>query len=189
MAVTEADIPSEAPAAGIAQAPAGIAPEPAEATGMVWRADEETPAAASIPVESPPVAVPGESAGDTLVALTIEEERPAEETLVEAASEEPAVPVDPAPRTDAALPQGSGKEGPWVINLLSDPNEAAVGQFAAKARDRGVPVEQNRAEVKGRVFWRVQLTGFATAKDAQTHAEEVKEKLRLKDVWIFKYRG
>jgi hypothetical protein len=224
MAVTEADIPSEAPAAGIAQAPAGvgIAPEPAEATGIVWRADEETPAAASIPVESPPVAVPGESAGDTLVALTIEEERPAEETPVEgftsvesqpvtmpggstdettvalnsveeapveAFKGEPALPVVPAPATDAALPQGSGKEGPWVINLLSDPNEAAVGQFAARARDRGVPVEQNRAEVKGRVFWRVQLTGFATAKEAQTHAEEVKEKLRLKDVWIFKQQG
>jgi hypothetical protein len=222
MAVTETDIPSEAPAAGIAQAPADIAPESAEATGMVSRVDEETPAAELTPVESPPVVIPGESAGDDTVAPNLMEETPVEERPVEGSTSvesepvtmpggstddatvalnsveekpdeafkgEPAVPVVPAPATDAALAQGSGKEGTWVINLLSDPNEAAVGQFAARARDRGVPVEQNRAEVKGRVFWRVQLTGFATAKEAQIHAEAVKEKLRLKDVWIFKYRG
>jgi hypothetical protein len=184
MPVTEADIPSEAPAAGIARPQADGAPGSAEATGMVRRADEETPAAVSTPVESQPVTVLNEAAGDTTVALD-----PVEETPVEASQGETALPVTSALATDAGLPQGNGKEGPWVINLLSDPNEAAVGRFAARARDRGVPVEQNRAEVNGRVFWRVQLTGFATAKQAQTHAEEVKEKLHLKDVWIFKQEG
>jgi hypothetical protein len=114
---------------------------------------------------------------------------PVEEAPVESSQGEPVIPVTAALATDAGLPQGSGKEGPWVINLLSDPNEAAVGRFAARARERGVPVEQSRAEVNGRMFWRVQLTGFATAKEAQTHAEEVKEKLRLKDIWIFKQEG
>jgi hypothetical protein len=76
-----------------------------------------------------------------------------------------------------------------VINLLSDPNEGLAERFAARARDSGVPVEQNRIEMKGRIYWRVQITGFDTARDAQTHANEVKEKLHLKDVWIFKHQG
>ena len=189
VAVTDADIPSEAPAAGIAQPPAGSVPESAETTGMVRRADAETPAAADAPIESQPVAVISESAGATPLLLNSEEERPTEETLVEASSEAPAVPVTSIPATDASPPQESGKEGPWVINLLSDPNEKLAERFTARARDHGVPVEQNRTEVKGRVYWRVQITGFETASEAQTHAEVVKEKLRLKDVWIFKHRG
>ena len=76
-----------------------------------------------------------------------------------------------------------------MINLLSDPNKALAERFAARARDRGVPVEENRSEVKGRVFWRVQITGFGTMSEARAHAEEVKTKLRLKDVWIFKQQG
>jgi hypothetical protein len=72
MAVTEADIPSEAPAAG-------IAPESAETTGMVRRTDEETPVAASTPAESPPVVMPGESAGDNTVAPNLAEEASVEE--------------------------------------------------------------------------------------------------------------
>ena len=183
-AVTEAGIFSEAPAAGIARPPADVAPESVETTGRVRRGVVETPAAASTPVASQPVAMPSGAAGDTTVA-----QDSVEETPIETPKAEPAMPVTSALATDAVLAQRSGKKGPWVINLLSDPNKAVVGRFAASARDRGVPVEQNQAEVKGRMFWRVQLTGFATAKEAQTHAEEVKEKLRLNEVWIFRQRG
>jgi hypothetical protein len=35
----------------------------------------------------------------------------------------------------------------------------------------------------------VQITGFETWSEARTHAEEVKEKLNLNDVWIFKQQG
>ena len=76
-----------------------------------------------------------------------------------------------------------------MINLLSDPNKALAERFADSARDHGVPVEQNRNEVKGRVFWRVQITGFATMSEALSHAEEVKARLGLKNVWVFKEQG
>jgi len=184
--ITEADIPSEAPAAGgVSQPPAEIAPASAKSGGRISRTDEEAPRATSTPVDSRSAIAPGESAGDATLALYSMEERP-----VEASREKPALPpATPATATEANPPQAGINEGRWVINLLSDPNEALVERFAAKARDHGVSVEQNRTEVKGRVFWRVQITGFETASEAQAHAEEIKAKLHLKDVWIFKEQG
>jgi uncharacterized coiled-coil protein SlyX len=76
--------------------------------------------------------------------------------------------------------------GAWVINLLSSPNKAAVERFAGQARAQDIAVEQRRVRVKGREFWRVQVSGFATANAARYYAESAKAKLGLKDVWIFK---
>jgi len=179
MMSTEVDIPSEAPAAGVARLPARTTPDTAETAGRVMRTDEETPATEFTPVESQPVAQRGKSADDARLALHSVEEMP-----VEASSGEPATTT-----ANANPPKTSLKEGRWVINLLSDPNKALTERFADRARDRGVPVEENRSEVKGRVFWRVQITGFGTMSEARAHAEEVKAKLRLKDVWIFKQPG
>jgi hypothetical protein len=183
--VTEAVIPSEAPAAGIARRPAAdSATNLAETTGVVRREGEPTPAMATTQIEPVPVIAPGAPAGSTALALHFAEDSP-----VTASSGKPADPRPPVPAMHANPPQGSGKAAPWVINLLSDPNEALAEEFAASARDRGITVEQNRTEVKGRVYWRVQITGFETAGEARARAETVKEKLRLKDVWIFKQQG
>jgi len=181
MIATDADIPSEAPAAGIARLPARTTPASTGTAGRVKRADEETPATVFTPVETQPVFQHSKSTGDTRLALHSVEEIP-----IEASSGEPATSATAA---DAKPPKTGLKEGRWVINLLSDPNKALAERFAARARDRGVPVEENRSEVKGRVFWRVQITGFGTMSEARAHADEVKTKLRLKDVWIFKQQG
>jgi hypothetical protein len=181
MVATVADIPFEAPAAGIALPPARTTPASTETAGRVKRADEEAPAIAFTPVESQTVVQPGKSDGEAKLALHSVEDVPTEASRGE--------PVTLATAADANPPKSSLKEGRWVINLLSDPNKALAGRFADRARERGVPVEQTRSEVKGRVFWRVQLTGFETASEARAHADEVKAKLRLKDVWIFKQQG
>jgi uncharacterized Zn finger protein len=73
-----------------------------------------------------------------------------------------------------------------VINLISSQDKAAVDRFAARARTKGIPAELVKAEVKGRDFWRAQLTGFASRDAARAYAGPAKEKLRLKDVWIFR---
>lgn len=78
------------------------------------------------------------------------------------------------------------KHGPWVINLMSSPNKSDADRFADKARKQGIPVEQNTIRLKDREFFRVQLTGFQTEKQAEHNAGPVKDKLGLKDVWIFK---
>jgi septal ring-binding cell division protein DamX len=87
--------------------------------------------------------------------------------------------------------EASGKpdtldSGAWVINLMSSPNKSDADRFAENARKLGVQVEQSSASVNGREFFRVQLTGFATEKDARANAGPVQERLGLKDAWIFK---
>ena len=181
MVSTVADIPSEAPAAGVVLPPARTTPASTGTAGQVKRADEETPATAFTPVESKPVVQHGKSTGDAGLALHSVEDIP-----IEASRGEPAIPATAA---DANPPQTNLNEGRWVINLLSDPNKALAERFADRAREQGIPVEQTHSEVEGRVFWRVQITGFETAREARIHADEIKAKLRLKDVWIFKQQG
>jgi hypothetical protein len=62
----------------------------------------------------------------------------------------------------------------------------AVDRFAGQARLHDIAVELHRVTVKGREFWRVRVTGFATAKEARSDGELTQKKLGLKDVWIFK---
>jgi hypothetical protein len=82
--------------------------------------------------------------------------------------------------------QAAGKRGSWVINLLSSPRKSDADRFADIARKRGIAVEQTTIMLKGREFFRVQITGFLTEKQAEESARPVKDKLGLKDVWIFK---
>ena len=82
--------------------------------------------------------------------------------------------------------QDAEKRGPWVVNLMSSPRKSDADRFADKARKQGIPVEQVTIRLKGREFFRVQLTGFLTQKQAEESARPVKDKLGLKDVWIFK---
>ena len=82
--------------------------------------------------------------------------------------------------------QLAGKSGPWVINLLSSPSKSDADRFAEKARKQGIPVEQTSVRLENREFFRVQLTGFLSEKQARESAGSVREQLGLKDVWIFK---
>jgi hypothetical protein len=112
-------------------------------------------------------------------------------TLAATQSEIPAAPATQAttqPGIPAVppIPAATAAAGPWVINLASSPYKSAADQFAARARTKGIPAELVKAEVKGRDYWRVQLTGFASKDAARTYAGPAKEKLGLKDVWIFR---
>lgn len=82
-------------------------------------------------------------------------------------------------------PAGSvGTGDPWVINLVSSTRKADADRFEEKARSRDIKTEQQLVTIKGQQYWRVQITGFATAKEARTYADSARDKLGLKDVWI-----
>jgi hypothetical protein len=80
----------------------------------------------------------------------------------------------------------SPDSGPWVINLLSSRNKRDTDKLAGLAATHGVPVVQNRAIVKGKEYWRLQVTGFRNATEAKNYAIPVKKKLGIKDVWVFR---
>jgi hypothetical protein len=189
MSFARSSLPSEAPAAGITKPSADNVPDTAglddittELTGIITTIDDKRTSAAS----QHQTVLSGLSDDATVTQHSVDE------LPIEASLGEPDDSPAPAPPVTAANvnpPQERLTGGRWVINLLSDPNEALAERFAAKARDHGVSVEQNRTEVKGRVYWRVQITGFQTAHEARAHAEEIKAKLNLKDAWIFKEQG
>lgn len=129
------------------------------------------------------------------------QETPAEPAPAAAAAAEdnqPQTPVasaDAAPpadvRTAAALPAlpspaGVTGKGPWVINLASLYEQDAADRFIRRARDLGVAVEQQQAQVQGRPVWRLQIGGFATRDAALAYSDAHKEKLGIKKVWIFR---
>jgi hypothetical protein len=79
--------------------------------------------------------------------------------------------------------------GPWIINLLSSRSKRDTDRLAEIAAAHGIPVVQSRAIVKGKEYWRLQVTGFSNASEAKNYALPVKQKLGIKDVWIFRQKG
>ncbi len=88
----------------------------------------------------------------------------------------------------AAATASSGS-GPWIINLLSSRKKQDTDRLAEIAATHGIPVVQNRAIVKGKEYWRLQVTGFGNATEAKNYAIPIKKKLGIKDVWIFRQKG
>jgi hypothetical protein len=80
-------------------------------------------------------------------------------------------------------------DGPWIINLLSSRSKRDTDRLAEIAAAHGIPVVQSRAIVKGKEYWRLQVTGFSNASEAKDYALPVKQKLGIKDVWIFRQKG
>ncbi|MGB5440719.1 MAG: SPOR domain-containing protein [Gammaproteobacteria bacterium] len=83
-----------------------------------------------------------------------------------------------------AKPATADKKRPWAINLMSSRNKRNIEQSAARARSMDIAVEIHSAEVKGRTYWRLQVTGFPTVRAAKAVAVPVKEKPGIDDVWI-----
>jgi septal ring-binding cell division protein DamX len=74
--------------------------------------------------------------------------------------------------------------GPWVINLVSLPDRASVDPFMRKAASLGIATATQQVTVKGRDYWRVQVTGFPSSAAAVAGSADIREKLGLKDVWV-----
>mgnify|MGYP001551770913 FL=1 len=74
--------------------------------------------------------------------------------------------------------------GGWIINLASVPQKESAERFAEKAKSRGVDARLYQVTVRGKDYWRVHMSGFATAKEAKAQASLVEKKLGIKDVWV-----
>jgi hypothetical protein len=61
-----------------------------------------------------------------------------------------------------------------------------VDRLADLAAKAGIQTTTARAEVKGRNYWRLQVTGFSSLGEAKRNAEPVRKALGIDEVWIFK---
>lgn len=146
-------------------------------------AETKTPA-----IDAPLTQTASASSTTPASASTVKAVEPDSESPGDTSAGVPAKPVSTASLETAAVTPAktpaAASQGPWVINLLSSRDKGYVEKVAARARDRDVSAEITSAEVKGRTYWRLQVTGFATASTAKTAAVPVKKKLGIKDVWI-----
>ena len=78
------------------------------------------------------------------------------------------------------------KENRWVVNIVSLSNKASADHIADKALSMDIKTEQQHVTVKGKHYWRVQITGFSTATEAAAYADIAQKKLGLKGAWITK---
>ena len=91
----------------------------------------------------------------------------------------------PPPIKNGAAAKKS-KNGPWVINLVSTSSETDAERLSKKALSKNIQTELQQTTVKGKKYWRVQITGFSTADDARAYAVTAKKQLGLKDAWVMK---
>ena len=130
---------------------------------------------------------------DTPVEISVSPTANAENTADITSVQEPVVadpvaadPVaaDPVAADPVAAPVTG--DGPWIINLMSSQDKHYVEQFARRANDADIPLALNSAEVKGKTYWRLQITGFESLDNARAYAGPVKESLGIKEVWYLK---
>lgn len=76
--------------------------------------------------------------------------------------------------------------GSWAVNIASLPQKEKAVFFVEMAQSKGIDAEFSQVTVKGKEYWRIYVSGFATAAEARTKADQIKEKLDLKDVWVAK---
>lgn len=157
---------------GSSTTPVGSATPPVRRTKSPVKivAQTETPAARASTGETTTAPVPAKSVKKPAASVAKTAEKRGKKTTA----------------TKKAAATAGAAAGAWVINLTSSPDKADADRFAARARTKDIPAKLVKAEVNGRDYWRVQLTGFASQNAARDYSGAVREKLGLKDVWIFR---
>ena len=88
------------------------------------------------------------------------------------------------PQEVPVSPQRRHREGNWVINLASYKSSAYASRKQVEFTGKGVAVEQVRADVKGKTFYRLYVPGFDSSRAANTEATAIRVKLGLSNTWI-----
>jgi cell division protein FtsN len=95
--------------------------------------------------------------------------------------------VAPAPQHTAVAPAPPQRQGDWVINLASYKNQSYAARKQAEFANKGVMVEQVRAEVAGKTIYRLCVPGFVSSRAASTEAMAIRTRLGLSDTWIARH--
>ncbi|GEM_PF-2125250 len=80
----------------------------------------------------------------------------------------------------------AGKTGIWSVNLMSVTEKSDADKQLKGFRQKGVAAEIQPKMISGKQWYRVQVTGFESKKEAREYAGQVKNKLGLASVWVTK---
>jgi len=93
----------------------------------------------------------------------------------------PSTPVKSAKPASAA-PKVEG----WVINLTSVSSAESAKQEIERLNKLGIEATSVRSEARGKIWYRIRVTGFATLEEAEAESALLSEKLGIKDIWVGK---
>jgi len=75
-------------------------------------------------------------------------------------------------------------EGAWVVNLTSLSDATIAKQELARLRKLGVPAENIQVNVHGKRWYRIRVTGFASAEKARQERKALADRLGIQGTWI-----
>ena len=87
------------------------------------------------------------------------------------------------PASATPAPQDSG---PWAINLMSSIDRKDLERIARRAESADIPTLLTSADIKGRQYWRLQVTGFKSLAKAKARAPAIQQALGIGEVWFLK---
>jgi len=109
----------------------------------------------------------------------------------------PALPVAPVPEAKLAkwaneteLQTASGIlsiDGKWAVNLMSVTNNASIRPVMASLTAAGYAAQIERAEIKGKNWYRLRVSSFKTPEDARAFAKTIEGTHGIASPWIIKF--
>jgi cell division septation protein DedD len=106
-----------------------------------------------------------------------------ESTPLEPADEAISQPLPVTPQTSIS---SAPSNGDWVVNISSHAKEELALREIARLQSLGLNPEINRARVKERTWYRIQITGFASKDEAKAKLKNLQQYSGIKDAWIDK---
>ncbi len=100
--------------------------------------------------------------------------------------EKPPVKSEPEPQAVAQNPQlqPNRSGGNWSVNLQSFLKEQAAIKESRRMKARGIPAEISQASSKGKTWYRVKVTGFASFKEAKAYTDQIRGDAELSSAWV-----
>ncbi len=88
------------------------------------------------------------------------------------------------PPASAPPPAGPPGNGEWGVNIASYPLADAAQKQAQQLRTAGFAAAVQQAQVKGQIWYRVQLKGYASADAARAASAELQARFGYQGLWV-----
>ncbi|MFC1536953.1 SPOR domain-containing protein [Pseudomonadota bacterium] len=97
-----------------------------------------------------------------------------------------AVVQPPAPITPQTPIAPTSSIGDWVVNVSSHANRELATKENGRLKAQGLNPEVHTAEIRGRTWYRVQVTGFTSKDEAKASLKDLQQRLGIQGAWIGK---
>jgi len=84
-----------------------------------------------------------------------------------------------------ATPASTGQQaGNWVVNLSSFATARAADAELKRLAKLGITAEKAHVNSQGKTWYRIRITGFASAEQAKTYSKTLASKYGIRDAWV-----